>query len=122
MASATAVIDNDWQALDAVLRPGDPQPQGWYAVLTAEELPAEGPVGADFMGGRVVVYRKSSGEPVVMTARPHMGADLTLGDVVDDSIRCTYHTLLRSRRISPRSRPRTGPAAARSQHPRPGSA
>ena len=92
MASATAAMDNDWQALDAVLRPGDPQPQGWYAVLTAEELPAEGPVGADFMGGRVVVYRKASGEPVVMTARcPHMGADLTLGDVVDDSIRCTYH-------------------------------
>ena len=92
MATATAVMDNDWQALDAVLRPGDPQPQGWYAIMTAEEVPAEGPVGADFMGGRVVVYRRASGEPVVMTSRcPHMGADLTLGDVVDDAIRCTYH-------------------------------
>ena len=34
----------------------------------------------------------ASGEPVVLTARcPHMGADLALGDIVEDQIRCTYH-------------------------------
>ena len=76
--------------------PGPPggcrQPEGWYAVALSSEVPASGPVGTDFLGGRVVVYRKASGEPVVMTARcPHMGADLALGDVVDDTIRCTYH-------------------------------
>ena len=92
MASAASTEDTDWQRLDAAIRPGDPQPQGWYAVATSEEVPASGPIGADFLSGRVVIYRKASGEPVVMTARcPHMGADLALGDVVDDTIRCTYH-------------------------------
>ena len=81
-----------WQALDARLRPDDPQPIGWYAVALAEEVPANRPIRAEFLGGPVVVYRKASGEPVVMTAVcPHMGADLALGDVVDDEIRCAYH-------------------------------
>ena len=89
---STSPQDNTWQTLDAVLRADDPQPQGWYAVITSEEVPADGPVGADFLGGRVVVYRTAAGDPVVMTARcPHMGADLALGDVVEDAIRCTYH-------------------------------
>ncbi len=82
----------DWHALDAKLRPDDPQPVGWYAVALAEEVSADKPRGFDFLGGRVVVYRSTSGEPVVMTSRcPHMGADLALGDVVGDDIQCTYH-------------------------------
>ena len=92
MAAAETTPSNAWQELDARVRPEDPQPEGWYAVALSEEVPADGPIGTDFLGGRVVVYRKASGEPVVMTARcPHMGADLALGDVVEDAIRCTYH-------------------------------
>jgi phenylpropionate dioxygenase-like ring-hydroxylating dioxygenase large terminal subunit len=84
--------ETDWHALDAKLRPDDPQPEGWYAVALAEEVVADKPHGCDFLGGRVVVYRQAGGDPVVMTARcPHMGADLALGDIVDDNIRCTYH-------------------------------
>lgn len=84
--------DTDWQALDAILRPEDPQPEGWYAIALSEDVAPGVPFGTDFMGGRVVIYRKTSGEPVVLTARcPHMGADLALGDVVGDDIRCTYH-------------------------------
>jgi len=81
-----------WRSLDALVRPDDAQYEGWYAVALAEEIRADRPFGCDFLGGRVVVYRRASGEPVVLTARcPHMGADLALGDVVDDAIRCTYH-------------------------------
>ena len=87
MAAAESTPDTEWQSLDARLRPEDPQPEGWYAVALADEVPTKGPIGADFLGGRVVVYRKASGEPVVMTARcPHMGADLALGDVVGDAL------------------------------------
>lgn len=88
----TSADTPDWRSLDAVVRPEDPQPEGWYAVALSQEIPADRPHGCDFLGGRVVVYRRASGEPVVLTARcPHMGADLALGDVVDDQIRCTYH-------------------------------
>ena len=63
----------------------------WYAVALSSELDG-GPRGADLFGERVVVYRDSQGEPVVLSARcPHMGADLALGDVVGDDIRCTFH-------------------------------
>jgi phenylpropionate dioxygenase-like ring-hydroxylating dioxygenase large terminal subunit len=82
----------EWRSLDAVIRPEEPQHEGWYAVALSEEVSQDRPFGCEFLGGRVVVYRRSSGEPVVLTARcPHMGADLALGDVVGDDIRCTYH-------------------------------
>ena len=82
----------DWHALDAILRPEDPQPEGWYAAALSEEVQPGRPFGTDFLGGRVAIYRRQDGEAVVVTARcPHMGADLALGDVVGDDLRCTYH-------------------------------
>jgi phenylpropionate dioxygenase-like ring-hydroxylating dioxygenase large terminal subunit len=84
--------NNDWHELDAMIRPDDPQPEGWYAVALASEVETGQALGCDFLGGRVVVYRRSGSTPVVLTARcPHMGADLSLGDVIGDDIRCTYH-------------------------------
>ncbi|HPG27056.1 MAG: Rieske 2Fe-2S domain-containing protein [Spirochaetaceae bacterium] len=82
----------DWRRLDAVVRPEEPQPEGWYAVALSEDVGPDRPYGCDFLGGRIVVYRRASAEPVVLTATcPHMGADLALGDVVDDEVRCAYH-------------------------------
>jgi nitrite reductase/ring-hydroxylating ferredoxin subunit len=81
-----------WKALTAEIRPGQRHPQGWYAVALSDEVEAGRVLGCAFLNGRVAVYRKRSGEPVVLTSRcPHMGADLALGDVVGDDLRCTYH-------------------------------
>jgi len=81
-----------WRDLSAEIRPDQTHYQGWYAVALSSELEANQPLGRDFLGGRVVLYRRRSGEPVVLTSRcPHMGADLALGEVVGDELRCSYH-------------------------------
>lgn len=64
----------------------------WYVVALASEIDDGAVHGAELFDRRVVVYRDASGAPVVLGARcPHMGADLALGDVVGDDIRCTFH-------------------------------
>jgi nitrite reductase/ring-hydroxylating ferredoxin subunit len=71
--------------------PGGPHAQCWYPVALSEEV-RERPLGVDFLGARVAVYRRASGAPVVLVARcPHMGADLSQGEVVGDELRCMFH-------------------------------
>ena len=81
-----------WRDLSAEIHPGQVHHQGWYAVALSSEVEAGRVLGREFLNGRVAIYRTSSGTPVVLTSRcPHMGADLALGDVVGDELRCTYH-------------------------------
>jgi phenylpropionate dioxygenase-like ring-hydroxylating dioxygenase large terminal subunit len=81
-----------WKDLTAEIRPGQIHHQSWYAVALSSEVEAGRAIGRDFLNGRVAVYRRRSGAAVVLTSRcPHMGADLSLGDVVGDDLRCTYH-------------------------------
>ncbi len=71
---------------------GQQHHQTWYAVALAEEVKPGAVIGKDFLNGRVAVYRRASGDPVVVTSRcPHLGADLSLGKVIGDDLRCTYH-------------------------------
>jgi phenylpropionate dioxygenase-like ring-hydroxylating dioxygenase large terminal subunit len=66
--------------------------QNWYAVCLASEIDGGAVLGADVLGGRVAVYRKVDGAPVVLGATcPHMGADLAAGEVFDDDLRCMFH-------------------------------
>jgi nitrite reductase/ring-hydroxylating ferredoxin subunit len=66
--------------------------QNWNPLLLASELPAGKIVGKDFLGTRVIVYRDADGKPVVQSAYcPHVGADLSLGELVDGKVRCAYH-------------------------------
>ena len=66
--------------------------RSWYPVCLARGLAAGKLIGQDFLGTRVVAYRDAAGNPVVQSAWcPHLGADLSVGQIVDGSLRCAYH-------------------------------
>lgn len=84
-----------------VTRSGDPMPpegagglfsEGWYPICATSELGVGQIRGEDFLDGRVVAYRGADGVARVMSAYcPHVGADLSVGRVVGDSIQCAFH-------------------------------
>lgn len=64
----------------------------WNPLMLAEELEPGKIVGKDFLGTRVIIYRDAQGQPVVQSAYcPHVGADLSGGEIVDGAVRCPYH-------------------------------
>jgi phenylpropionate dioxygenase-like ring-hydroxylating dioxygenase large terminal subunit len=66
--------------------------QSWFPVALADELGRGQVVGRDFLGMRVILYRDKTGKALVQSAYcPHLGADLSVGEVVDGQIRCAYH-------------------------------
>src|SRR5215831_2112257 len=66
--------------------------QSWFPVALARELVSGTVLGVDVFGTRVVMYRDATGKPVVQSAWcPHLGADLSVGQIVDGQIRCAYH-------------------------------
>jgi nitrite reductase/ring-hydroxylating ferredoxin subunit len=66
--------------------------QCWYPLGLSSELEPRQVIGRDFLGTRVVLYRDPAGKAVVQSAWcPHLGADLSVGQLVDGQIRCAYH-------------------------------
>jgi nitrite reductase/ring-hydroxylating ferredoxin subunit len=66
--------------------------QNWYAVAMSEEVAVGKVIGADYLDGRVVVWRGEDGVARVMNAWcAHLGADLSVGQVVRNEIRCAFH-------------------------------
>jgi nitrite reductase/ring-hydroxylating ferredoxin subunit len=66
--------------------------QNWNPLMLARELRPGEIVGKDFLGTRVIIYRGPDARPVVQSAYcPHVGADLSLGKLVDGNVRCAYH-------------------------------
>ena len=66
--------------------------QCWYPVALAGEITAAKPSGIDFLGTRVVAYRDAANTATVQEAWcPHLGADLSLGECTNGTVRCPYH-------------------------------
>lgn len=66
--------------------------QSWYALCRSQDVSAGGLLGCEFLGGKVIVYRDAAGNAHVQSAYcPHLGADLSLGSVTDQGVRCRFH-------------------------------
>jgi phenylpropionate dioxygenase-like ring-hydroxylating dioxygenase large terminal subunit len=66
--------------------------QNWNPLMLAAELEPGKIVGKDFLGTRVIIYRDEEGQVVVQSAYcPHVGADLSGGEMVGGQVRCPYH-------------------------------
>src|SRR5260370_25690403 len=66
--------------------------QAWYAIARSGEVGNGEVIGGDFLDGRAIVYRGENGEAVVMNAFcRHLGADLSMGKVIGNDIRCGFH-------------------------------
>src|SRR5262245_33081783 len=66
-------------------------PAGWYVAARSEQVGRQ-PLALDLFGRRLVCYRTTGGQPVVMDAHCwHLGADLATGSVVGDQIVCPFH-------------------------------
>ena len=66
--------------------------ESWFPICPSDEVRPGEVVGKSFLDGRVVVYRDTAGVAHVQSAWcPHVGADLAVGTVVGDNLRCAFH-------------------------------
>ncbi|MEC7763689.1 MAG: Rieske (2Fe-2S) protein [Pseudomonadota bacterium] len=66
--------------------------QSWFPVALSQEVTADAVFGTEFLDGRIVLFRAPDGTPRAMSAYcPHLGADLTLGKIVDGNVQCAFH-------------------------------
>jgi phenylpropionate dioxygenase-like ring-hydroxylating dioxygenase large terminal subunit len=84
--SKTSLAKQHYTAIEAGFH------RSWYPFCVARDLAAGKVIGRDWLGTRVVAYRGHAGKPVVQSAWcPHLGADLSVGQIVDGRLRCAYH-------------------------------
>jgi phenylpropionate dioxygenase-like ring-hydroxylating dioxygenase large terminal subunit len=66
--------------------------QTWWPVAWSTDVAPGQVIGRDFLDGRIVVFRGANGKAVATSAYcPHVGADLAVGEVIGDNIRCAFH-------------------------------
>ena len=100
MSSPSQTLRSDARQLPRPTR-GKPVPaegadglftQSWYPICLSSAVTNRFVRGYDFLDGRVIAVRDEQGRAHVLSAYcPHMGADLSVGDMVDGEVRCVFH-------------------------------
>jgi len=92
------VVEREPRPAFDLARTGPGTPMGafmrrfWMPVMRAEDLPRGHAKPIRVMSEDFVLYRGDSGRPQVIAYRcPHRGAQMHLGWVEGDDIRCVYH-------------------------------
>lgn len=66
--------------------------QSWYALCKSGDVAPGAVIGRPFLDGRVAIFRGIDGRAQVVSAYcVHIGADLSLGTVTGNSLRCAFH-------------------------------
>ena len=70
----------------------DVQVQSWYAAMQSRELPRFRAKTLDVLGRKIVFFRGNDYRVRALDARcPHLGADLGMGTVDHNAVRCAFH-------------------------------
>lgn len=93
MATVTTMEErSDTPAKRGFYEPFGEYHMSWYAVMPSSELAPGKVKSTKFCDGRIAVFRGEDGAVHAMNARcKHMGADIGLGDVVGNNVRCPFH-------------------------------
>ena len=66
--------------------------QSWFPICLSTDVPAGTIIGRDVLDGRIVIYRGQDGVARIQSAYcPHLGADLSVGKVIDNRVQCAFH-------------------------------
>jgi phenylpropionate dioxygenase-like ring-hydroxylating dioxygenase large terminal subunit len=71
--------------------PPDDFGPGWYAILSAREVPQDKPLACHRFGLDLVVIRTNAGIRVFPDRCPHRGVKLSAGRLVQDCLECAFH-------------------------------
>jgi len=66
--------------------------QSWFPVAWSSDVPKGKVIGREFLDGKIVIFRGENGRAVATSAYcAHVGADLSVGEVVGNNLRCAFH-------------------------------